>query len=92
MSTRSLQVKQLLVCSEIVFYIYLKVLHLRIVGSGNEAWNVITSEDISSFASKIGANWKKLASHLDLKPKDIKEIEEDSDDIVLQVWEHSKLV
>lgn len=45
----------------------------------------ISSDDVTAYATKISGDWKKLAPHLDLKPNTIKEIEEDSDDVVLQV-------
>jgi len=57
-------------------------LDLLIAGSALEA---LSSDDITTFATKIGADWKKLAPQLNIKPKDVKEIEEDSEDVVLQV-------
>ena len=47
--------------------------------------DVLTTNDVTYYATKIKGNWKKLAPHLNLKPKDIREIAEDSDDVVLQV-------
>uniref|UniRef100_H2ZKJ5 Death domain-containing protein n=1 Tax=Ciona savignyi TaxID=51511 RepID=H2ZKJ5_CIOSA len=35
-------------------------------------------------ATKIGSDWSKLAPHLNMKTKDIKEINEDSEDPILQ--------
>lgn len=37
-------------------------------------------------AQKIAGSWEKLAPFLDLKPKDIAEIKEDSEDVILQVF------
>nr|CAB3266945.1 THO complex subunit 1 [Phallusia mammillata] len=48
------------------------------------ALDTLSSEDITTFATKIAAEWKKLAPHLNISAKDIKEIEEDSEDAVLQ--------
>nr|XP_002123801.3 THO complex subunit 1 isoform X1 [Ciona intestinalis] len=44
----------------------------------------LSTDDITMLATKIGSDWTKLAPHVNLKPKDIKEIQEDSEDIVLQ--------
>jgi len=45
----------------------------------------MTTDDVTSYATKLKENWKKLAPHLALKSKDIKEISEDSDDVEQQV-------
>ncbi|CAK8672598.1 unnamed protein product [Clavelina lepadiformis] len=50
----------------------------------SNASDKLSSEDISNLAAKLSQNWKKLAPLLNLKPKDIKEIQEDSDDVALQ--------
>lgn len=48
--------------------------------------DTLSSDDITTFATKIAGEWKKLAPNLSMSAKDIKEIQEDSEDPVLQVW------
>lgn len=52
--------------------------------TSNENDGEVSSEDIDAVAEKCGENWKKLAQLLQLKAKDMKEIEEDSDDNVMR--------
>lgn len=39
---------------------------------------------MDEIAKKLGAQWKTLAPHLDVKEAEIREIEADSDDVELQ--------
>lgn len=39
---------------------------------------------MDEIAKKLGAQWKRLAPHLDVKEAEIREIEADSDDVDLQ--------
>lgn len=39
---------------------------------------------MDEIAKKLGAQWKTLAPHLDVKEEEIREIEADSDDVELQ--------
>uniref|UniRef100_H2ZKJ4 Death domain-containing protein n=1 Tax=Ciona savignyi TaxID=51511 RepID=H2ZKJ4_CIOSA len=48
------------------------------------AGDSLSTDDITMLATKIGSDWSKLAPHLNMKTKDIKEINEDSEDPILQ--------
>lgn len=44
----------------------------------------MTNSQMDEIAKKLGAQWKTLAPHLDVKEEEIREIEADSDDVELQ--------
>ncbi|KAI5101611.1 THO complex subunit 1 [Silurus meridionalis] len=45
---------------------------------------LVTNSQMDEIAKKLGAQWKKLAPHLDVKEAEIRDIEADSDDMELQ--------
>ncbi|XP_053537176.1 THO complex subunit 1 [Ictalurus punctatus] len=45
---------------------------------------LVTNSQMDEIAKKLGAQWKTLAPHLDVKEAEIREIEADSDDVELQ--------
>lgn len=45
---------------------------------------LVTNSQMDEIAKKLGAQWKRLAPHLDVKEAEIREIEADSDDVDLQ--------
>nr|XP_039267760.1 THO complex subunit 1-like isoform X1 [Styela clava] len=46
--------------------------------------DTLSSDQVTTVAQKIGKDWEKLAPYLKLEPKDIAEIKEDSEDVILQ--------
>lgn len=45
---------------------------------------LVTNSQMDDIAKKLGAQWKTLAPHLDVKEEETREIEADSDDVELQ--------
>ncbi|GAA6077917.1 THO complex subunit 1 [Tachysurus ichikawai] len=45
---------------------------------------LVTNSQMDEIAKKLGAQWKSLAPHLDVKEVEVREIEADSDDVELQ--------
>lgn len=45
---------------------------------------LVTNSQMDEIAKKLGAQWKTLAPHLDVKEGEIREIEADTDDVELQ--------
>lgn len=44
----------------------------------------MTGEQIESFASRLGEQWKALAPYLEMKDSDIRQIESDSEDMKMR--------
>lgn len=44
----------------------------------------MTGEQIESFANKLGEQWKVLAPYLEMKDRDIRQIESDSEDVKMR--------
>ncbi|KAM7400451.1 hypothetical protein PAMA_004911 [Pampus argenteus] len=45
---------------------------------------LVTNQQMDDIAAKLGAQWKTLASHLEMKAAELREIETDSEDIDMQ--------
>lgn len=45
---------------------------------------LVTNQQMDDIASKLGAQWKTLASHLDMNASELREIETDSEDVDMQ--------
>ncbi|XP_037537710.1 THO complex subunit 1 [Nematolebias whitei] len=45
---------------------------------------LVTNQQMDDVAAKLGSQWKTLASHLEMKAADLREIETDSEDIDMQ--------
>lgn len=45
---------------------------------------LVTNQQMDDIAAKLGSQWKTLASHLEMKAADLREIETDSEDIDMQ--------
>ncbi|XP_049889511.1 THO complex subunit 1 [Epinephelus moara] len=45
---------------------------------------MVTNQQMDDIAAKLGAQWKTLASHLEMKAAELREIETDSEDIDMQ--------
>ncbi len=44
----------------------------------------MTNQQMDDIAAKLGAQWKTLASHLEMKAAELREIETDSEDVDMQ--------
>lgn len=44
----------------------------------------VTNQQMDDIAAKLGAQWKTLASHLEVKAAEMREIETDSEDVDMQ--------
>lgn len=67
--------------SYIIIFIYL--FFLAVSGPSIQS-KLVTNSQMDEIAKKLGAQWKTLAPHLDVKEEEIREIEADSDDVELQ--------
>lgn len=45
---------------------------------------IVTNQQMDDIAAKLGAQWKTLASHLEMKAAELREIETDSEDVEMQ--------
>ncbi|XP_062260202.1 THO complex subunit 1 isoform X2 [Platichthys flesus] len=45
---------------------------------------IVTNQQMDEIAAKLGAQWKTLASHLEMKAAELREIETDSEDVDMQ--------
>uniref|UniRef100_A0AAQ5ZBE0 Death domain-containing protein n=1 Tax=Amphiprion ocellaris TaxID=80972 RepID=A0AAQ5ZBE0_AMPOC len=45
---------------------------------------LVTNQQMDDIAAKLGAQWKMLASHLEMKASELREIETDSEDVDMQ--------
>uniref|UniRef100_A0A1A8GGP9 THO complex 1 n=1 Tax=Nothobranchius korthausae TaxID=1143690 RepID=A0A1A8GGP9_9TELE len=45
---------------------------------------LVTNQQMDDIAAKLGAQWKTLASHLEMKAAELREIETDSEDVEMQ--------
>lgn len=45
---------------------------------------MVTNQQMDDIAAKLGARWKTLANHLEMKAAEVREIETDSDDVDMQ--------
>lgn len=45
---------------------------------------IVTNQQMDDIAAKLGAQWKTLASHLEVKAAEMREIETDSEDVDMQ--------
>lgn len=45
---------------------------------------MVTNEQMDEVAAKLGARWKTLATHLEMKAAELREIETDSEDVIMQ--------
>ncbi|MEQ2187890.1 hypothetical protein GOODEAATRI_009353, partial [Goodea atripinnis] len=45
---------------------------------------IVTNQQMDDLAAKLGAQWKTLASHLEMKAVEMREIETDSEDVEMQ--------
>lgn len=45
---------------------------------------MVTNQQMDDIAAKLGAQWKTLASHLEMKAAELREIETDSEDVDMQ--------
>ncbi|KAM9349272.1 THO complex subunit 1 [Symphorus nematophorus] len=45
---------------------------------------MVTNQQMDDIAAKLGAQWKTLASHLEMKASELREIETDSEDVDMQ--------
>ncbi len=45
---------------------------------------MVTNQQMDDIAAKLGTQWKTLASHLEIKAAELREIESDSEDIDMQ--------
>uniref|UniRef100_A0A3B3BNC1 THO complex 1 n=1 Tax=Oryzias melastigma TaxID=30732 RepID=A0A3B3BNC1_ORYME len=45
---------------------------------------LVTNQQMDDIAAKLGAQWKSLASHLEMKAAELREIETDSEDVEMQ--------
>ncbi|XP_029309961.1 THO complex subunit 1 [Cottoperca gobio] len=45
---------------------------------------MVTNQQMDDIAAKLGAQWKSLASHLEMKAAELREIETDSEDVDMQ--------
>ncbi|XP_028988046.1 THO complex subunit 1 [Betta splendens] len=45
---------------------------------------LVTNQQMDDIAAKLGAQWKSLASHLEMKAAELREIESDSEDVDMQ--------
>uniref|UniRef100_A0A8C4DZ70 THO complex 1 n=1 Tax=Dicentrarchus labrax TaxID=13489 RepID=A0A8C4DZ70_DICLA len=47
-------------------------------------YKMVTNQQMDDMAAKLGAQWKTLASHLEMKAAELREIETDSEDVDMQ--------
>lgn len=45
---------------------------------------IVTNQQMDDIAAKLGAQWKTLATHLEMKAAELREIETDSEDVDMQ--------
>lgn len=45
---------------------------------------LVSNQQMDDIAAKLGAQWKTLASHLEMKAAELREIETDSEDVDMQ--------
>lgn len=45
---------------------------------------MVTNQQMDDVAAKLGARWKTLATHLEMKAAELREIETDSEDVDMQ--------
>lgn len=45
---------------------------------------LVTNQQMDDIAAKLGAQWKNLASHFEMKAAELREIETDSEDVDMQ--------
>ena len=45
---------------------------------------LVTNQQMDDIAAKLGSQWKMLASHLEMKAAELREIETDSEDVEMQ--------
>uniref|UniRef100_A0A8D3CFD4 THO complex 1 n=1 Tax=Scophthalmus maximus TaxID=52904 RepID=A0A8D3CFD4_SCOMX len=56
----------------------------NLLKDSNDSDKIVTNQQMDDIAAKLGAQWKTLASHLEMKAAELREIETDSEDVEMQ--------
>uniref|UniRef100_A0A8C6LMF0 THO complex subunit 1 n=1 Tax=Nothobranchius furzeri TaxID=105023 RepID=A0A8C6LMF0_NOTFU len=56
----------------------------NLLKESNDSDKLVTNQQMDDIAAKLGAQWKTLASHLEMKAAELREIETDSEDVEMQ--------
>uniref|UniRef100_A0A665U6S5 Death domain-containing protein n=1 Tax=Echeneis naucrates TaxID=173247 RepID=A0A665U6S5_ECHNA len=56
----------------------------NLLKDSNDSDKLVTNQQMDDIAAKLGAQWKTLASHLEMKAAELREIETDSEDVDMQ--------
>uniref|UniRef100_A0A3Q3KC32 Death domain-containing protein n=1 Tax=Monopterus albus TaxID=43700 RepID=A0A3Q3KC32_MONAL len=56
----------------------------NLLKDSNDSDKLVTNQQMDDIAAKLGAQWKMLASHLEMKAVELREIETDSEDVDMQ--------
>uniref|UniRef100_A0A3B4Y9T5 THO complex 1 n=1 Tax=Seriola lalandi dorsalis TaxID=1841481 RepID=A0A3B4Y9T5_SERLL len=56
----------------------------NLLKDSNDSDKLVTNQQMDDIAAKLGAQWKMLASHLEMKAAELREIETDSEDVDMQ--------
>uniref|UniRef100_A0A8C9ZL98 THO complex 1 n=1 Tax=Sander lucioperca TaxID=283035 RepID=A0A8C9ZL98_SANLU len=56
----------------------------NLLKDSNDSDKMVTNQQMDDIAAKLGTQWKMLASHLEMKAAELREIETDSEDVDMQ--------